>query len=41
MRWLGATLIYRMYRAADRRESATGQPSTHALARAANALSGL
>jgi glycine/D-amino acid oxidase-like deaminating enzyme len=39
-RWAGATLIYGLYRAADRREWATSQHNTHFLARAADVLSG-
>lgn len=40
IRWLGATALYAAYRAADRREYATGMVKTHAFARIANGLSG-
>lgn len=39
-RWVGAQLVYALYRAADRRESATAKERTHYLARIANTLSG-
>lgn len=40
IRWLGATALYAAYRAADRREYATGMAKTHAFARIANGISG-
>ena len=40
IRWLGATALYAAYRAADRREYATGMAKTHVFARMANRLSG-
>jgi glycine/D-amino acid oxidase-like deaminating enzyme len=40
LRWLGATAVYALYRAADRREAASGSASTSALARAADLLAG-
>jgi glycine/D-amino acid oxidase-like deaminating enzyme len=40
LRWLGAHLVYALYRAADRREAATGIARTHPAARFASALAG-
>lgn len=40
LRWLGARLVYTLYRYADRREAATGRSSTHPAARFASALAG-
>jgi glycine/D-amino acid oxidase-like deaminating enzyme len=39
-RWLGARLVYGLYRYADRRESASGAERTHAAARFADFISG-
>jgi glycine/D-amino acid oxidase-like deaminating enzyme len=40
LRWLGARVVYTLYRYADRREAATGSPRTHPAARFASALAG-
>jgi len=40
LRWLGAHSVYALYRAADRREAASGSPRTSALARVAERLAG-
>ena len=40
LRWIGARLVYGLYRAADRREQASSAPRTSRLARAASLLSG-
>ncbi len=40
LRWLGATAVYALYRAADRREAASRAARTSPLARAANLLAG-
>jgi glycine/D-amino acid oxidase-like deaminating enzyme len=40
LRWLGASAVYALYRAADRREAASGSARTSALARAADLLAG-
>jgi glycine/D-amino acid oxidase-like deaminating enzyme len=40
LRWLGSSLVYTLYRAADRREAATDSPRTHPLARLASAVAG-
>jgi glycine/D-amino acid oxidase-like deaminating enzyme len=40
LRWIGARLVYGLYRAADRREQAGGDPRTSALAKAASLLAG-
>ncbi len=40
LRWLGAHLVYGLYRAADRRESAREDPRPSRLARAADLVSG-
>jgi glycine/D-amino acid oxidase-like deaminating enzyme len=40
LRWLGATGIAALYRAADRRETATDDPRTSRLARAADVIAG-
>jgi len=40
LRWLGARLVYALYRAADRREQASGRARTHPLARIADLISG-
>jgi glycine/D-amino acid oxidase-like deaminating enzyme len=40
LRWLGATTVYALYRAADRREQTSGTARTSALARAAELLAG-
>jgi len=40
LRWLGANAVYALYRAADRRETASGSADTSRLARAADAISG-
>jgi len=40
LRWLGANLVYALYRAADRREAASGTARTSSLARAADRLAG-
>jgi glycine/D-amino acid oxidase-like deaminating enzyme len=40
LRWLGARLVYTLYRYADRREAATRSPRTHPAARFASALAG-
>jgi glycine/D-amino acid oxidase-like deaminating enzyme len=40
LRWLGTTAVYALYRAADRREAASGSARTSALARAADLLAG-
>ncbi len=40
LRWLGAQLVYGLYRAADRREAASGAPHTDSLARLASIVAG-
>jgi glycine/D-amino acid oxidase-like deaminating enzyme len=40
LRWIGARLVYTLYRYADRREAATRSPRTHPAARFASALAG-
>jgi glycine/D-amino acid oxidase-like deaminating enzyme len=40
LRWLGATAVYALYRAADRREAASGAIRTSTLARVADVLAG-
>jgi glycine/D-amino acid oxidase-like deaminating enzyme len=40
LRWLGARLVYGLYRAADQRESASDSPATDPLARLAGLISG-
>jgi glycine/D-amino acid oxidase-like deaminating enzyme len=40
LRWLGAHLVYTLYRAADRREEAASSERTNSLARLASALAG-
>jgi len=40
LRWLGATAVAALYRAADRREAASAAPRTSQLARAANLVAG-
>jgi glycine/D-amino acid oxidase-like deaminating enzyme len=40
LRWFGATAVYALYRAADRREAASGVAHTSKLARAADLLAG-
>ena len=40
LRWLGATAVYGLYRAADRREASSGGARTSRLARAADLLAG-
>jgi len=40
LRWLGANLVYALYRAADRHEAVSGTARTSPLARAADRLSG-
>jgi len=40
LRWIGANLVYALYRTADRRETASGSARTSALAHAADRLSG-
>lgn len=40
LRWIGANLVYALYRAADRREAASGSARTSVLAKAAGALAG-
>jgi len=40
LRWLGARLVYGLYRAADRREQASDRARTHPLARIADLISG-
>jgi glycine/D-amino acid oxidase-like deaminating enzyme len=40
LRWLGARLIYALYRAADEREAITGASRTHPLARLADTIAG-
>ncbi|HEY4095917.1 MAG TPA: FAD-binding oxidoreductase [Baekduia sp.] len=40
LRWIGAQLVYALYRAADRREAARGTAETSRLAKVASALSG-
>ena len=40
LRWLGAQLVYGLYRAADRREAASGTPHTDSLARLASIVAG-
>ena len=41
LRWIGANLVYALYRAADRREAAAASPRTSVLAKAAAALAGM
>jgi glycine/D-amino acid oxidase-like deaminating enzyme len=41
LRWIGANLVYALYRAADRRESASSSPRTSVLAKAAGRLAGM
>lgn len=41
LRWIGANLVYALYRAADRREAAGTSPRTSVLAKAAGLLAGL
>jgi glycine/D-amino acid oxidase-like deaminating enzyme len=40
LRWIGAQLVYALYRAADRREAASGNARTHPAARFASVLAG-
>jgi glycine/D-amino acid oxidase-like deaminating enzyme len=40
LRWLGARLVYALYRTADRREAASGGSRTHSAARLADLISG-
>jgi glycine/D-amino acid oxidase-like deaminating enzyme len=40
LRWIGAQLVYGLYRAADRREQESGTPRTSVLAKAASLLAG-
>jgi hypothetical protein len=40
LRWLGAQLVYALYRYADRREAATDSARTHPAARIASLLAG-
>ena len=40
LRWLGAQLVYGLYRAADRREGARADPRPSRLARLADVVSG-
>ena len=40
LRFIGAHLVYGLYRAADRRETANGEPHDSPLARAAGLLAG-
>lgn len=40
LRWLGARLVYGLYRAADRQEDASGEPRLSPLARLADLISG-
>jgi hypothetical protein len=40
LRWIGAQLVYGLYRAADRREQAAGSGRTSVLATAASLLAG-
>jgi glycine/D-amino acid oxidase-like deaminating enzyme len=40
LRWMGARLVYGLYRAADRRESGSDSPATDARARLADLISG-
>jgi glycine/D-amino acid oxidase-like deaminating enzyme len=40
LRWIGANLVYALYRAADRREAASGAARTSQLAQAADRLAG-
>lgn len=40
LRWLGSRVVYGLYRAADRRESESGEPRTDPLARVADLVSG-
>ncbi len=41
LRWIGANLVYALYRSADRRESGSTSPRTSVLAKAAAALAGM
>ncbi|MDO8210316.1 FAD-dependent oxidoreductase [Conexibacter sp. CPCC 206217] len=41
LRWLGANLVYALYRTADRREASSDSPRTSVLAKAAQKLSGM
>lgn len=41
LRWIGANLVYALYRAADRREAASGKAQTSVLAKAAGKLAGM
>jgi len=41
LRWLGANLVYALYRTADRREAASASPRTHPLATVAARLAGM
>jgi len=41
LRWIGANLVYALYRAADRREAASGSERTSVLAKAAGRLAGM
>lgn len=41
LRWIGANLVYALYRAADRREAASESPRTSVLAKAAGVLAGV
>jgi hypothetical protein len=40
LRWTGARLVFALYRAADRRETATGLPRESVFARCADLISG-
>ena len=40
LRWLGVHAMYTLYRAADRREQASQQPTTSILARVADRITG-
>jgi hypothetical protein len=40
LRWAGVRVVYALYRAADRRETATGDPGPSVFARAAGLISG-
>jgi hypothetical protein len=40
LRWMGARLVYGLYRGADRRESGSDSPATGVRARLANLISG-
>jgi glycine/D-amino acid oxidase-like deaminating enzyme len=41
LRWIGANLVYALYRTADRREAESDSPRTHPLAKLAARLSGM